>query len=242
MRTRRRTSQTGGVNVPGTVNSIQGDVVGRDKHITGPSIDELEAKEARDRLVQIINQFDRRAVRDHMHEENIFFMLKSLNELRTKIQKIGINTLQNPAVRILLIEIREELEEVEDITTWILPLRPEGDWYDSFLDLRSFGGLQEDVQPKRGNYAMQDRLYEVHRFCFDRIHDLLQDAVNADLRERRERRWPPTPTTNVEGNRTPVNTERLAKDVVCLYLFGHIDQLKMRIIAKLDKIYQSQQA
>lgn len=74
--------QSSGVNISGAVGSVSGDIVGRDKYQFGPTSEEIEKKAARDRLREILNQFDRRSVRDRMHEESLYFMVKSLQELR----------------------------------------------------------------------------------------------------------------------------------------------------------------
>jgi hypothetical protein len=73
--------QSGGANIPGTVGSVNGDIVGRDKYQFGPSPEEIEKKAARDRLREILNQFDRRSVRDPMHEEHLYFMVKRCKNL-----------------------------------------------------------------------------------------------------------------------------------------------------------------
>jgi hypothetical protein len=204
----------------------------------GPTVAETEAKEGRDRLREIVNQFDRRAIRDQMHEEDTFFMLKSLRELRVNIQRIGVNTLTDPVARLLLTEIREELEEIEDIASWILTIRPEDDWPESFLDYRVFGGMSGQVAYgiERGGHSLQGRLHGVQQFCRERVHGLMRHALNVDLRKRRERTWPPIQETEPDNAATPVNTDRLSKDIFCLYLFGRIDQLKDCISTKLERI------
>jgi hypothetical protein len=230
---------SGGVHVSGNIGSIGGDIVGRDKYVSSPSIAELQAKQSRDRLREMLNQFDRRAVRDPMHEEAIYFMMASLRELRINIQRSGISTLNDPVVRLLLTEVREELEEIEDLASWIGTLKPGDDWPESLLDYRIFGGVraEEDAKDlKRGTVSLQGRLSDVERFCEKRVQGLLGDALNVDLGKRRARSWPPEVGPEVNDAVIPVNTDRLGKDFFCLYLFGRIDQLKDRILAKLEKV------
>jgi hypothetical protein len=233
-------SQSGGVNIEGAAGSVGGDIVGRDKLVFGPSMAEIEAKEARDRLRKIISQFDRRAVRDQMHEELIFFMLQSLRELRSSIQKMGINTIADPITRLLLTEIREEIEEIEDLGSWIQLIRPENDWPDSFLDYRIFGHREDHedgTQVQRGNPSLRSRLSEASHFCHSRISNRYRYARNVDQRQFQDYLSFESKNGQYDLDRSqPVNVERLAKDVFCMYLFGRIDQLKDRISAKLLKI------
>src|SRR3954452_1196966 len=166
MGARTNDGQIGGVNVPGTVGQVAGDIVGREKYQLGPSSVEIEEKAARDRLREILNQFDRRSVRDPMHEENLYFMVKSLQELRVNIQMSGISTVNDPIARAILIEIREEIEEVETLMGCIPRISPRDDWADSILDYRIYGGFQEGTLiPAQTNYHLQIRLEDVQKFC-----------------------------------------------------------------------------
>jgi hypothetical protein len=135
---------------------------------------EINEKEARDKIAAILNAFDRRAVREQMHEENIFFMLRSLRELRVAVQRLGSSTVDEPIMRFILNDLREELEALEEITQKIIELRPGDDWAESFLDYRIFGSAMpaESDDHGPGNVYLQDQLDEAERFCTKRVFQL----------------------------------------------------------------------
>jgi hypothetical protein len=135
------------------------------------------------------------------------------------------------------VDIREEIEEIESLMQYIPLIRPRDDWPDSFLDYRVFGGFEQGLLiPARIRRDLERRLEEVQSFCTERVEWQYKEALNINMRRRRERVYPPVVNDEPNKPENPLNTERLARDIFCLYLFGRMDQLKERIVCKLEKI------
>ena len=134
-------------------------------------------------------------------------------------------------------EIREEIEEIESIMQYITRIIPQHDWPDSFLDYRIFAGFELDfLVPAKMDHSLQGRLEEVLYFCTRRVTMQFKEALNIDMRKKWDRDY--SSSVNDEPNKPEIslNIDRLAKDIFCLYVFGRVDQLKDRIICKLEKI------
>jgi hypothetical protein len=199
----------------------------------GPSREDVEMREQRSALQGILAQFDRRAVRDQMEEEDVYFMIRSLHELRTSVQRMGITRVSDQVVQVLLRQMIEEIRDIEAIAEILMAQAPQKDWADSILDLRMFGsrvGRDEAIEARRS--VLERRFQEVQQFCADRTRHHFQRAMDVDHLALEEVEGPIRPE-NLEVA-TPLNTSRLASDVFCLYLFGVIDGLKHRILAKLE--------
>jgi hypothetical protein len=72
-------------------------------------------------------------------------MLREVGQLRINVQTLDLSTERDPLIRTLLVQVREDIEQIESIGAVVLQFEGREDWFDSFLDLRSLG-LVADLQ------------------------------------------------------------------------------------------------
>lgn len=181
---------------------------------TAPSIAELEEKEERDKIRLLLDFFDRRAVHDFMHEEQIAMMCQSLNELRVQIQQSGAATLKDPEVRDIFRVIREEIQQM----VVLAGVMAEGSTYgrrgDEIFDIRMMGMLRRDFEDLEPYYRGEAREQARQRY-----QNIIR-FVESRLRH----------------SSTPHDSESLAQSMAIMYVFGAIDELKTSVGRQLASI------
>jgi hypothetical protein len=181
---------------------------------TAPSVAELEEKEERDKIRQLLDLFDRRAVHDFMHEEQIALMCRSLNELRVQIQQSGVATLKDPEVQAIFRVIREEIQQMVVLASVSAEGSTYSRWGNEIFDVRMMGMLERDFEELEPYYRgeaheqARQRYQNIVRFVEHRLRDLS----------------------------APPDSESLARSMVIMYVFGAIDEVKTNVGRQLASI------
>jgi hypothetical protein len=185
---------------------------------------------------EILNEFDRKAVSDRMHEENIYFMIKSLESIRIAVQTLGKSTIEDQQLAHL---IEAATQKIRYITRLASELRNSpGKWQNSIFDLRIFGNSQptfrfeERVNSENGEF---DQAMEMVK---RRIKAQYKKALNVDQVRARDI-WDtigPQDVKNAERDidtllpDVPLDVDTLASDFAVFYVFGMLDQAKQDIV------------
>lgn len=174
-----------------------------------PTVKEIALKEQIDKIESILDQFDRRSVRDRMHDENIAMMIKSLLELRVSVQKMGISTIRDETIRLLFAEVTSELEDIDSLAA--LLIEENRTWQsehsnDGLLDLRlaDLGEESRSEAISSTKARVRYRVESVRKFC-----DSLKSR--GSIRSHSDH-------------------------LFTMYLFGCIDQLKDQISSQLRDV------
>jgi len=218
-----------------------------------PTVQELEQKEEKKKILDLLSQFDRKAINDYMHEEHIAFMVKSLHELRISLQQMGASTVADPEIKLLFSLMKTDIEHIVMLTKYIHEATQRTDGRASIYDVRSFGmGLQDPSIYAYYNRSLGEQWYNrIFQFVRGRFAAKYEHAKNIDyskvprnwtemLKAAEERGLEPTGideliiselTANI-----PLDVDQISADASILYLFGMIDQLKDSITTKAGMV------
>ena len=206
-----------------------------------PSTREQEIQSDITNVKQILNQFDRKAVTELMHTEDISLMVDSLKDLRIQIQKLGKSTIQDRELRLLVGSAATKLEYVSELASQIS--RYPGNWHHSIFDLRTFGTLA--AQP---GCVANDKLAQAQAIVSTALRQRYGKAMNqdfhrlAEIRENASDDFTKASRDLEEFGKSPANVpldvETLSWDFAVFYIFGALDQLKSDVGELLDKSLQ----
>jgi len=237
-------SSVGGSVFSNILGNIEHDI-----HYHSPSIRDRQQKEERDKVIELLNQLDRAAVNAHMHEENIYFMIRSLNEARREIQRLGASTIEDLELRLYFTMIKTDIDKINAIANVIVHHSKQYDWRNSILDLRSFGGVDNFF----GHNSQESAYMRIFTFVKERFDHHYKYARTKDFRklpndyleakkEADMRGVTPAQVREIMIGELPtemqLDIECMANDASALYLFGAIDQLKYGIQEKARLILQ----
>jgi hypothetical protein len=183
---------------------------------------------------EILNEFDRKAVSDEMHEENIYFMIKSLESVRIAVQTLGKSTVEDQQLSDLIETATRKIIYINKLASE-LRTAP-GKWQNSIFDLRIFGNSQPtvrfDERISSGNGKFDQAMEMVQR----RIKAQCKKALNVDQVRARDIWDNIGPHEKAERDidnllpDVPVDVDTLASDFAVFYVFGMLDQVKQDIV------------
>lgn len=249
-----QTLHTQGSSVIAPINStfsIGGSLDMRTQY--GPTVEQIREKEEIDRIRSIIDQFNRAAVYDQMHEETIGLMCRSLNDLRINVQKMGSGSLSDPSIRLLLDLIQGELREIVALALAIPVVARGSNWRKSILDIRIFGstssygdmrGFHHGIANEAETNGLKIRAFVRKRLvgCYAHARDIDVTGIPTEYPEveaeaKRRGIEPCDVQQTMMAERqpdVPLDLSTLSTDIAVLYCFGAIDQLKKQLAKKIQ--------
>jgi hypothetical protein len=243
----RRSHFASGVIInPGSIGTVN-------QTFNAPTVKELEQKDDRSKILNLLAQFDRKAVNDAMHEENIAWMVTSLNELRVNLQMLGSSSVLDQEIRLLFSLMRDDIEKIVNISKFIYEAgQPQG-WQNSIFDFRAMGMAVNNpsIYSYYNRSTGQGLFQRINQFIYHKLYYKYQHAKNIDSAKvpkdwpaveqaARERGVDPSAVKALIAGELPasipLDIQGLSADASILYLFGMIDQLKDSIGEKAGMI------